>query len=84
MPPGPRAAWFAAFMCQPDLTPVDAVVSVHGVLSHRLTADRATDRVEMLAAAGAVRIEVQPVGDPFAARIKEMIMGKKESDDWSI
>ncbi len=52
---------------QPDLTPVDAVVSVHGVLSHLLTADRATDRVEMLAAAGAVRIEVQPVGDPFAA-----------------
>jgi len=51
----------------PDRTPVDAIVSVHGVLSHLLGADRTVERVEMLAGPGAVSIEVQPDADPFAA-----------------
>ena len=52
---------------RPEATPVDAVVTVRGVLSQLLKNDGSLDRMEILAGLAAVHIDVQPVADPFAA-----------------
>jgi len=52
---------------RPESTPVDAVVTVRGVLSHLLDRDRALERLEILAGLNAVHIDTPPAADPFAA-----------------
>jgi len=52
---------------RPESTPVDAVVVVRGVLSQLLNDEGSLGRVEILAGADAVQIEVQPAADPFTA-----------------
>ena len=52
---------------RPESTPVDAVVTVRGVLSQLLDRDGALERLEILAGLNAVHIDTQPAADPFAA-----------------
>ena len=51
---------------RPESTPIDAVVTVRGVLSQLLDSDRALERLEILGGLDAVRIEARPAADPFA------------------
>ncbi len=51
---------------RPESTPVDAVVTVRGVLSQLLDRDR-VERLEILGGSNAVHIDTPPTEDPFAA-----------------
>ncbi len=52
---------------RPESTPVDAVITVRGVLSQLLRDDRSLERMEILAGLDGVHIESQPAADPFSA-----------------